>query len=74
MADTTVKETFVPPRSSNIAAATYEDYVVHQKPYDRALDLPDSFLQRTLASAIELGDAQKGQTLGVVKDLSFRPN
>jgi uncharacterized protein YrrD len=47
---------------------------VHQKPYDRALDLPDSFLQRTLASAIELGDAQKGQTLGVVKDLSFRPN
>ena len=24
MADTTVKETFVPPRSSNIAAATYD--------------------------------------------------
>ena len=48
--------------------------MLHQKPYDRLLDLPDSFLQRTLDSAIELGDAQKGQTLGVVKDLSYRPN
>ena len=57
-----------------IAAATYDDYVLHQKPYDRLLDLPDSFLQRTLDSAIELGDAQKGQTLSVVKDLSYRPN
>ena len=57
-----------------IAAATYDDYVLHQKPYDRLLDLPDSFLQRTLAAAIELGDAQKGQTLGAVKDLSYRPN
>ena len=57
-----------------IAAATYDDYVTRQKPYDRMLDLPDSFLQRTLATAIELGDAQKGQTLGTVKDLSFRPN
>ena len=57
-----------------IAAATYDDYVLHQKPYDRLLDLPDAFLQRTLDSAIELGDAQKGQTPGVVKDLSYRPN
>ena len=58
-----------------IAAATYEDYVVRQKPYDRKLDLPDSFLQRTLASAIELGDAPRGFVLpGQVKDLSLRPN
>ena len=57
-----------------IAAATYDDYVLHQKPYDRLLDLPDSFLQRTLDAAIELGDAQKGQTLTGVKDLSYRPN
>ena len=57
-----------------IAAATYDDYVLHQKPYDRLLDLPDSFLQRTLDAAIELGDAQKGQTLTAVKDLSYRPN
>ena len=57
-----------------IAAATYDDYVLHQKPYDRLLDLPDSFLERTLNAAIELGDAQKGQTLTGVKDLSYRPN
>ena len=57
-----------------IATATYDDYVTRQKPYDRMLDLPDSFLERTLSTAIELGDAQKGQTLGAVKDLSFRPN
>ena len=58
-----------------IAAATYQDYVQHQKPFDRKLDLPDSFLQRTLASAIELGDAPKGFAMPAkVKDLSLRPN
>ena len=57
-----------------IAAATYEDYVIHQKPFDRNLDLPDSFMTRTLEAAIDLGDAQKGFAFKPsVKDLSLRP-
>ncbi len=57
-----------------ISAATYDDLVARQKPYDRALDLPDSFLARTLEGAVALGDAPKGSTLpAAVKDLSFRP-
>ena len=58
-----------------IAAATYDDYVLHQKPFDRALDLPDSFLKRTLASAIDLGDAPKDFVMPAqVRDLSMRPD
>ena len=57
-----------------ISAATYDDYVKRQKPYDAALDLPDSFLKRTLEGVIALGDAPAGTTLPTgVKDLSLRP-
>ena len=57
-----------------ISAATYDDLVVRQRPYDRALDLPDSFLQHTLDGVILNGDAAKGTILPpTAKDLSFRP-
>jgi len=58
----------------DISAATYDDLVARQKPYDRTLDLPDAFLQRTLEGVIALGDAPQGTTLpSGVKDLTFRP-
>ena len=61
-------------QDESISAATYEDYVVHQKPFDRNLDLPDSFITRTLEAAVELGDVPKGHVLQAgVKDLSLRP-
>ena len=61
-------------QDGDISAATYDDLVARQKPYDRTLDLPDAFLQRTLEGVIALGDAPKGTTLPAsVKDLTFRP-
>jgi len=58
-----------------ISAATYDDLVSRQKPYDPSLDLPDSFLARTLEGVVALGDAPKGSVLpGYAKDLSFRPS
>jgi NitT/TauT family transport system substrate-binding protein len=61
-------------QDAGISAATYDDLVVRQKPYDRNLDLPDSFLKKTLDGVIANGDASKGSTLAAnVKDLSLRP-
>lgn len=57
-----------------IAGATYDDYVLNLKPYDRELDLPDFFLQKTLETTFINGDVPKGYVLKAgVKDLSFRP-
>jgi ABC-type nitrate/sulfonate/bicarbonate transport system substrate-binding protein len=61
-------------QDGKIAEATYDDYVLNLKPYDRELDLPDFFLQKTLETTFINGDVPKGYTLkSNVKDLSFRP-
>jgi ABC-type nitrate/sulfonate/bicarbonate transport system substrate-binding protein len=61
-------------QDAGVAAATYDDYIVRRKPYDRTLDLPDFYLQRTLEGAITLGDVPKGFAIKAgVKDLSLRP-
>jgi ABC-type nitrate/sulfonate/bicarbonate transport system substrate-binding protein len=39
-----------------IAAATYEDYVLHRHPFSRTLDLPDAFVTRTLRALQAVGD------------------
>ena len=57
-----------------IAGATYDDYVLHLKPYDRELDLPDFFMQKTLETTIINGDVAKGYVFRAnARDLSFRP-
>jgi ABC-type nitrate/sulfonate/bicarbonate transport system substrate-binding protein len=61
-------------QDAKIAAATYDDYVKRRKPFGRDLDLPQRFLTRTLAGAIEIGDAKEGTTLPAgLLDLSYRP-
>ena len=48
--------------------------MLNLKPYDRELDLPDFFLQKTLESTFINGDVPKGYVLKPgIKDLSFRP-
>ncbi len=57
-----------------IAAATYADYVLRLKPFDRNLDLPDFFLQKTLESTFVNGDVARGYTLPAsARNLAFRP-
>jgi ABC-type nitrate/sulfonate/bicarbonate transport system substrate-binding protein len=44
-------------QDTTVAAATYDDYVLHRQPYSRTLDLPDAFITRTLKALQAGGDA-----------------